>query len=193
MKPLAKVTVRAMMKSKISSAGFDKLSDVTKCWKVSFAIFSHKLFYNEYNKCIVLYLEKVRMLENPSIAAEPPQVVIGDGITANKAVVDDIIMDWSRNPSKFLRQLMLRTKIFSLEEMANSSVKGCRSRDGRRPALDVHKFSAVKSTVYLAVSITFLSYYVKLIPVDYSGCVLLFRFHHTDLWHSRKYCRDADV
>ncbi|CAG7823777.1 unnamed protein product [Allacma fusca] len=62
--------------------------------------------------------------------AEENAVDIGDGILVSKRFLSDLKMDYRHNPGIFLRKLMEKSGLFTLEESANSSVTGQRYRDG---------------------------------------------------------------
>ena len=85
--------------------------------------------------------------EDPSEQnADEEMIEIGNGIHAKKSIVDDIKSDYRYQPGMFLRKLMFKTKIFTLEEVAECSLTGQKHKDGsQRPALDPNKFLACKS------------------------------------------------
>jgi hypothetical protein len=74
------------------------------------------------------------------------QIDLGNGIMVNKCIVEDIKADYRHQPGIFLRKLMLKTGLFSLQELASSSLTGQKHRDGsQKPPLDPNKFLACKS------------------------------------------------
>ncbi|CAG7830769.1 unnamed protein product, partial [Allacma fusca] len=57
-------------------------------------------------------------------------VEIGDGFTASAELVDDLKLNYRHNPGIFLRKLMEKSNIFTLEEIAASSVSGQKHHGG---------------------------------------------------------------
>ena len=74
-------------------------------------------------------------------------VDLGNNIMVKKSTVNDIKADYCFQPGLSLRKLMLKTGLFSMNELRASSLNGQKSRDGtQKPALDpLYKFSACKS------------------------------------------------
>jgi hypothetical protein len=73
-------------------------------------------------------------------------VDIGNNFFVQKSVVDDIKSDYRHQPGIFLRKLMYKTGLFTLQEVADCSVTGKRYIDGKqRPQLDSARFLACKS------------------------------------------------
>ncbi|CAG7820569.1 unnamed protein product [Allacma fusca] len=72
---------------------------------------------------------------------EDDKVDIGLGNLVWKNLLAELKMEHRHNPGVFLRKLMERRGIFSLEEIANSSLTGQKHHDGlQRPRLDFKRF-----------------------------------------------------
>ena len=99
------------------------------------------------NCCIFIILlgeleEKQQIIQD---SVQDPTVDIGSNTHVNKSILDDIKSDYRHVPGIFMRKLMLKTGLFTLEELAASSLTGQKHRDGTsRPALDRSKFLICK-------------------------------------------------
>ena len=92
--------------------------------------------------------EKQENIDNS--VREEPTIDIGNNTCVKKSIVDDIKSDYRHVPGIFLRKLMLKTGLFTLEELAASSLTGQKCRDGScRPALDRAKFLVCKGEFYI--------------------------------------------
>ena len=83
-----------------------------------------------------------------TIEREDEQVDIGNNVYVRKSILDDIKADYRHQPGIFIRKLMEKSELFTLEEIGNCSLTGQKSNNGHaRPALDKVKFSACKGNI----------------------------------------------
>ncbi|CAG7828390.1 unnamed protein product, partial [Allacma fusca] len=92
-----------------------------------------------------LRLKRISRLKDDLARFEPEEddkVDIGEGNFVSKNLLAELKMEHRHNPGVFLRKLMERSGIFSLEGIANSSLTGQKHHDGlQRPRLDFKMFS----------------------------------------------------
>ena len=102
------------------------------------------------------FIELKKSVDNEDDPLQNPvdnlDVDIGNNCLVPKSILNDIKSDYFDKAGTFLRKLMYKSGLFTLEEVAGCSVTGKAYLTGnQRPRLDLIKFAACKGNYFIVL------------------------------------------